>query len=794
MKQRLAALLLTLLLALSALPISTLAAPTPEPIMTPEPTATSELAPEGEPAAPTPELTMTPEPTATAEPAPEGEPAAPTPEPTMPPEPTATAEPTPEGEPAAPTPEPAFVGDPTEEPAPDIMVFIDGTTVAGGAYGDHIRWELSDRGLLTIYGAGAIPDFAAEADMPWAERRGQITALTVEPGITRIGARSFFGCSALQTASLPASVTAVGGNAFFGCAALSEVRYAGTEEAWARVRIDGGNEPLQSASKSFGTETPPVVPVENIVAEGSCGGRVFWKLDDQGVLTVFGEGDFWGVPEYEVNNRWDAPWFDKLRDQVRTAVIEPGVTSVGARAFLDCKNLTAVRIADTVTAIGDYAFSMCTGLTDVTLPDSVTWIGTGAFGGCLNVASIDLGDSLLLIGEAALCGCERLTDVNLPDGLLAIDNRAFEGCIRLARITIPDSVIRMGAYAFHDCNALQTAVLGKGLDRIEAHMFHHCDRLQSVTISESVAWIEEYAFDDCFALTDVYYGGTQEAWKWVSVMKYNEPFLGARMHYGTEDSPYGGYPLEFDIKGVSGETTIVWIDGVPYAAAVGEGMARLKLPDTKAKSAVIYSYNGEFEADRRYPTGMAVWLLEYGADGYRAVRSAQMDNILQYVGSSIRITGKKGIRMITGVPTDMKKRLTGSGVNGWKLEEYGTVVAWADEMFGALVLGAPYAKSAAAYRAGVSDPIFRQAGGLTQYTNVLVGYTDEQCKPQLAMRPYMILQNGSGQTVTLYGGVVYRSIGYIAYQNRAAFKPGTAAYRYIWDIIHSVYGDAYGKG
>lgn len=104
MKQRLAALLLTLLLALSALPISTLAAPTPEPIMTPKPTA--------------------------------------------------TAEPAPEGEPAAPTSEPAFVGDPTEEPAPDIMAFIDGTTVAGGACGDHIRWKLSDRGLLTVYGAG----------------------------------------------------------------------------------------------------------------------------------------------------------------------------------------------------------------------------------------------------------------------------------------------------------------------------------------------------------------------------------------------------------------------------------------------------------------------------------------------------------------------------------------------------------------------------------------------------------------------------------------------------------------
>ena len=38
---------------------------------------------------------------------------------------------------------------------------------------------------------------------------------------------------------------------------------------------------------------------------------------------------------------------------------------------------------------------------------------------------------------------------------------------------------------------------------------------------------------------------------------------------------------------------------------------------------------------------------------------------------------------------------------------------------------------------------------------------------------------------------LYRSIGYIAYQNRAAFQPGTAAYEYVWDIIRYVYGDQY---
>ena len=80
---------------------------------------------------------------------------------------------------------------------------------------------------------------------------------------------------------------------------------------------------------------------------------------------------------------------------------------------------------------------------------------------------------------------------------------------------------------------------------------------------------------------------------------------------------------------------------------------------------------------------------------------------------------------------------------------------------------------------------------MVQYTNVLVGFSNEQCVDDIAMRPYITLRDADGNTYTLYGGIVNRSIGYIAYQNRGAFTPGTNAYNYIWDIIHFVYGDAY---
>ena len=91
----------------------------------------------------------------------------------------------------------------------------------------------------------------------------------------------------------------------------------------------------------------------------------------------------------------------------------------------------------------------------------------------------------------------------------------------------------------------------------------------------------------------------------------------------------------------------------------------------------------------------------------------------------------------------------------------------------------------------MADPIFKDTGSLIQYTNVLVGFTDEDCREDIAMRPYIILADETGETVTIYGGIVYRSIGYIAWQNRNAFTPGSAAYEYVWNIIRYVYGDQY---
>lgn len=241
------------------------------------------------------------------------------------------------------------------------------------------------------------------------------------------------------------------------------------------------------------------------------------------------------------------------------------------------------------------------------------------------------------------------------------------------------------------------------------------------------------------------------------------------------------------------EGTALEVDGKACIVQTDEtGTAYIPLPEEKGRVVTRYAY-GENADGQAYPTHMDVWLLEQQVEGYVLQPMEQLADILVYRGASIRIRGNKGIRLITGVPEDKKETLIQSGIDGWKLLEYGTLVAWDTEHpAGELLLDKEYSHSAAAYRRGKADPIFRSKDGLCEYTNVLVNLTDEKCVPQLAMRPYMKLER-EGETLVLYGGTVTRSIGYIASQNRNAFAPGTAAYAYLWHIIHYVYGTAYDK-
>ncbi len=246
-----------------------------------------------------------------------------------------------------------------------------------------------------------------------------------------------------------------------------------------------------------------------------------------------------------------------------------------------------------------------------------------------------------------------------------------------------------------------------------------------------------------------------------------------------------GYP-EFDNEEnvtVNGRTYPIGTDGGRY----------VNLPETGDILQRFTYLNGTYSAaHENYPTGMAAYRIIRQEGGAKLERIDGLDDLLIYSGCSIRISGKQGIRMITGITQDNKKALTSkAGLSGYTLEEYGTLICWNTDVTSGddFSLDMSCARHNYAYLKGKADPVFARQDGKTLYTNVLVGFSLEDCGKDLILRPYIKLKDmTTGETVTLYGGSVCRSIGYIAKQNADTYKPGTAGYKYVHKIINAVYG------
>jgi hypothetical protein len=78
----------------------------------------------------------------------------------------------------------------------------------------------------------------------------KITDIILPNSITSIGSNAFFSCSVLRNVTIPTSTVSIGANAFQSCntLAVGNVYYAGSEEQWNAVSIDGGNDPLTNAT------------------------------------------------------------------------------------------------------------------------------------------------------------------------------------------------------------------------------------------------------------------------------------------------------------------------------------------------------------------------------------------------------------------------------------------------------------------------------------------------------------------------------------------------------------------
>ena len=226
------------------------------------------------------------------------------------------------------------------------------------------------------------------------------------------------------------------------------------------------------------------------VKTGFCGDSVEWSLLD-GVLTISGSGQMQNFPKGK------RPW----RGNIKSVIIEEGITNIGSRAFENYSWLKEISIPSSVKTIGDSAFLNCINLNRIIIPNSVTAIGKACFSKCTRLDYISLSGDLQFIGEKLFDGCVSITDISIPSSVKTIGDSAFFNCMNLKKIVIPNSVTGIGKACFAGCSKLNSIILSGTLQSIGERAFDGCVSMTDIVIPDSVHYIGGYAFGGCHALT-----------------------------------------------------------------------------------------------------------------------------------------------------------------------------------------------------------------------------------------------------------------------------------------------------
>lgn len=404
--------------------------------------------------------------------------------------------------------------------------------------------------------------------------------LTIPSSVKIIRQGAFSGCSSLKNIGIKSGIETIEGYTFYGTT-IENITLPNTIKAlYSETRSDSwpsgvyedtscfdGATKLKKVTFEYGITSIPKYSLKNC--------NILTNITIPDSVTNIGESAFYNctnltsitIPD-SVTNIGEYTFYNC--DSLTSIKIPNRVTNIAHRAFYNCSNLTSITIPNSVISIGDYAFSYCDNLTSITIPDSVTSIKTHTFEHCNNLTSITVDNSnlyysndengvlfnkdktrliqypigndrdsyiipnsVISIDDSAFKNCTSLINITIPDSVTNIDGNVFYDCTSLTNIKIPDSVTSIGSFAFHNCVNLKKVILGNNITSIESGTFSDCNNLTSITIPNRVTSIEYYAFGDCTNLNTVYYTGSQEEWKTITIGDYNQSLTNATIHYNS---------------------------------------------------------------------------------------------------------------------------------------------------------------------------------------------------------------------------------------------------------------------
>ncbi|MBO5896732.1 MAG: leucine-rich repeat domain-containing protein [Clostridia bacterium] len=349
-----------------------------------------------------------------------------------------------------------------------------------------------------------IPANVSKLNNATFKNAAKLAKLTIEEGLTYVGAFAFEGCASLVDVTLPASVYTVANGAFKntglksvnvgdGVAELAAEAFAGNK-ALAKVTLGKnvekiGVDAFKDCALLKAINLGASVKDFNAASFSGCTALATITVDKDNKNIKAIDNVVYCV---------DGDHLIMVAAGATTVAVAEGTKYVTAGAFDLAKNVAAITFPATLVNVEADALD---GTAWFAAQNGVVYAGPVLYKVKGEVADVVVAEGTTAIADGAVKNAAVKT-VTLPATLVTIGINAFEGA-GIVEVAIPASVTSIGIGAFKDCKVLSKATLSKGIDVINTAVFSGCAALSEIAIPESVKVISADAFANCIALTKV---------------------------------------------------------------------------------------------------------------------------------------------------------------------------------------------------------------------------------------------------------------------------------------------------